>query len=301
MNLWLIFAILVLLLVGLDLWSSRRHEGAMPFKTALLWTALWVGSALAFNGLIAWERGSASAMDFLTGYLIEWSLSMDNLFVFAIIFTYFAVPAAYQHRVLFWGIWGAVLLRLVFVLAGTALVQQFAWTLYVFGAFLVYTGFKLAFAGDSEVDPASNPLLRLARRLLPITDQYHGNHFTVRQNGKLFFTPLFLVLLVVESTDVIFAVDSVPAIFGVTTDPFIIYTSNVFAILGLRSFYFLLARFLDKFHYLGMGLAFVLIFIGVKMLGAHWFHIPSAISLGVVASTLALAVAASVLFPKKTT
>jgi tellurite resistance protein TerC len=301
MNLWLIFAILVLILVGLDLWSSRRHEGAMPFKTALLWTALWVGSALAFNGLIAWERGSASAMDFLTGYLIEWSLSMDNLFVFAIIFTYFAVPAAYQHRVLFWGIWGAVLLRLVFVLAGTALVQQFAWTLYVFGAFLVYTGFKLAFAGDSEVDPASNPLLRLARRLLPITDQYHGNHFTVRQNGKLFFTPLFLVLLVVESTDVIFAVDSVPAIFGVTTDPFIIYTSNVFAILGLRSFYFLLARFLDKFHYLGMGLAFVLIFIGVKMLGAHWFHIPSAISLGVVASTLALAVAASVLFPKKTT
>lgn len=298
MNLWLVFALFVIVLIGLDIWSAKRHKGEMSLGASLFWTVVWVGSALAFNALIWAERGPNTAMDFLTGYLIEWSLSMDNLFVFAVIFSYFAVPSKYQHRVLFWGIWGAVVLRLIFVLAGTALIQRFEWTMYVFGAFLVYTGIKLALAGDSDVDPAANPILRVARKFLPVSSDYDGDRFLTRQNGRWLVTPLFLVLLVVESTDVVFAVDSVPAIFGITTDPFVIYTSNIFAILGLRSFYFLLSRFLNKFHYLGIGLALVLIFIGVKMLIIKWVHIPSPISLGIVGATLAVAVAASMIFPK---
>ncbi len=271
---WVGFAVLVTVLLTLDLVVFHRKSHEPSLRESGMWTAIWCSLALVFNGFIWWlyasvlERPDAhrAAVNFLTGYTVEWSLSMDNVFVFAVIFNYFQVPRKYQYRVLFWGILGAVVMRLLFILVGTQLIQHFVVIMLFFGAFLIYTGVKLAMGSDSDdLDPTNNLLFRMARRYFPISEGDHGSHFFVREAGKLTITPLFLVLLVVESTDVMFAVDSVPAILGITTDAFIVFTSNVFAILGLRALYFLLAGVMDMFRYLHYGLSAILVFIGVKM------------------------------------
>ena len=292
---WAAFLAFVVAMLAIDLGLFQRKVHAVSMKEAGIWTIVWISLALSFNALLYFWRGPEPALQFLAGYLIEKSLSVDNLFVFALLFSFFAVPAVYQHRVLFWGVLGALILRGLFVAAGTALISSFHWIIYVFGAFLVFTGAKLALAGEGEVHPDQNPLLRLARRFMPVTPGFEGQRFFVRRAGRLMATPLFLVLLVVESTDLVFAVDSIPAVFAVTQDPFLVYTSNVFAILGLRSLYFLLAGAITRFHYLKLALATILTFVGVKMLIADLFEIPVAISLGVIAGVLALAMVASVL------
>jgi tellurite resistance protein TerC len=252
-----------------------------------------VGLSLAFTAGLYAFRGADPALQFLTGYLIEKSLSIDNIFVFALIFGYFAVPAAYQHRVLYWGMLGALVLRAAFIFAGSALLAQFHWVIYLFGAFLILTGIRMALHRGEEIHPERNPVLRLARRLLPVTSDYREDRLFVREGGRRLVTPLFLVLLMIESTDLVFAVDSIPAIFAVTRDPFIVYTSNVFAILGLRSLYFVLAGVIGKFHYLKLGLSSVLVFVGGKMTLADVYEIPSLVSLAVIAALLTAAVAAS--------
>jgi len=291
---WAAFLAFVLAMLAIDLGFFQRKVHAVSMKEAGIWTTVWISLALSFNALLYFWRGPEAALQFLAGYLIEKSLSVDNLFVFALLFSFFAVPAVYQHRVLFWGVLGALILRGLFVAAGTALIGSFHWIIYLFGAFLVFTGARLALAGESELNPDKNPLLRLSRRFLPVTPGFEGQRFFVRRAGRLLATPLFLVVLVVESTDLVFAVDSIPAVFAVTQDPFLVYTSNVFAILGLRSLYFLLAGAITRFHYLKLALAAILTFVGVKMLIADLFEIPVAISLGVIAGLLALAVVASV-------
>lgn len=293
--LWIGFNLFVLAMLALDLGVFHRKAHGVSLKEATIWSAVWVALALAFNAGIYWLRGPDPAIQFLTGYLIEKSLSVDNIFVFALIFGYFAVPAAYQHRVLFWGILGALVLRAAFILAGSALLAAFHWILYVFGAFLVLTGIKMALHRNTELHPENNPVLRLVRRLLPVTPQYREDRIFVREAGRWVATPLFLVLVLVESTDVVFALDSIPAIFAVTKDPFIVYTSNVFAILGLRSMYFLLAGVMGKFVYLKLGLSAVLVFVGVKMTLTDLYKIPSPVSLGVIAALLTAAIVASLI------
>jgi len=256
---------------------------------------------LIFNAGIYYVSGPVRALEFLTGYLIEYSLSVDNIFVFMVIFSYFAVPEAYRHRVLFWGILGALLMRGLFIAVGAALLQHFHWVIYIFGAFLVLTGIKLLLKEETSVHPEDNPAIKLLRRLMPITERYEGQRFFVTRQGQRFATPLLVVLVTVESTDLIFAVDSVPAIFAVTTDPFIVYTSNVFAILGLRALYFLLAGVMGLFCYLRYGLGFVLGFVGMKMMLTDMYKIPIGVSLGVIAALLALSILASLLFPRKST
>lgn len=296
-NVWLWggFLAFILAMLAIDLGLVRREVRAVTTKEAAIWTAVWVSLAVAFNvGLYLW-RGAAPALEFLTGYIIEYSLSVDNIFVFIMLFAYFAVPAAYRHRVLFWGILGALIMRGALIGVGAALIARFHWILYLFGAFLIVTGFKMAFAKEEGVEPDKNPVVRLCRRYVPVTDRFHGEAFFVRQAGRWFATPLFIVLLVVETTDVMFALDSIPAIFAVTRDPFIVFTSNTFAILGLRSLYFLLDSVMGLFRYLKVGLSIVLVFIGVKMVVADWFHVPIALSLGVVAGIIALSIAASLI------
>lgn len=288
------FTIFILGLLALDLGVFHRKSHVVSHREAVGWCVVWVTLALLFNVFIFFWHGSEAAILFFTGYLIEQSLSVDNLFVFALIFGYFKVPKVYQHRVLFWGILGALVLRAFFILAGSALLNRFEWIFYIFGAFLVFTGVKMAFSGDEEIEPEHNPLLKLVRKLAPVTAGYREDKFLVREHGKLFVTPLFLVLVLVESTDVVFAVDSIPAIFAVTTDPFLVYTSNVFAILGLRSFYFLLSGVIDTFEYLKLGLAAVLTFVGFKMLLADIFHIQPLISLAIIAVLLGTAIGASI-------
>lgn len=262
---WGSFGVLVSILLALDLFVFHRDSHEPSLRESTFWTVVWIAIALLFNAYIWWWRGPTHGIHFLTGYLVEKSLSMDNVFVFAVIFTFFRVPLKYQYRVLFYGIFGAVIMRLVFVLLGSALIHRFDWIIPIFGVFLIYTAVKLAFAGDSEVDPEHNILMRLGRKIFRMAKGQHGNRFVVRENGLLCVTPLFLVLLVVESTDVMFAVDSVPAIFGITDDTFIVFTSNIFAILGLRALYFLLAGVMDLFRYLNYGLSAVLGFVGCKM------------------------------------
>lgn len=291
--LWIGFNAFVLAMLALDLGVFHRKSHEVSMREAATWSAVWVALALVFNAGLYYFRGPTPALEFFTGYLIEKSLSVDNIFVFALIFSYFSVPKLYQHRVLFWGVLGALVLRAFFILAGAALLAKFHWILYVFGAFLILTGLKMAFFSDKEMDPAENPVLKLVKRLIPVTPEYHGKNFFIRQAGKWVATPLFLVLILVETTDVIFAVDSIPAIFAVTRDPFIVYTSNVFAILGLRSLYFLLAGVMGKFRYLKLGLAAVLIFVGIKMSLVDFFKIPGLVSLGVIALCLTVAVVAS--------
>lgn len=290
---WVIFNIFVLGMLALDLLVFHRKAHAVSLREALAWSCVWVSLALLFALGVYFFRGGEKALEFLTGYVIEWSLSVDNLFVFLVIFSYFAVPPIYQHRVLFWGILGALVLRAIFIATGTALLTNFHWMIYVFGGFLIFTGIKLLFAGEEKIDPEKNPAVRLVRRFMNVTPDYHGQQFFIRKDGRLWATPLLLVLIVVETTDVIFAVDSIPAIFAITLDPFIVYTSNVFAILGLRALFFLLAGVMDMFRYLKVGLSFVLCFVGIKMVIVDFYKIPIGISLGVVAGILGISILAS--------
>ena len=298
--LWAGFSVFVLTMLALDLGVFHRHAHVVSFRESLTWTAVWIALSVSF-GLGVWQlQGGAKALEFYTGYLIEMSLSVDNVFVFALLFSYFAVPAQYQHRVLFWGVLGALLMRAGMIAVGTALIAKFSWIIYVFGAFLVLTGVKMIVQRDAEAHPERNPVVRWLKRSMPVTPDFRGDRFFVREGGRRWATPLFVVLLLVEVSDLIFAVDSIPAIFAVTGDPFIIYTSNVFAILGLRSLYFALAGVIDKFHRLKFGLGLVLSFVGVKMLLSHsaW-KIDTRISLGVIAAILAGSVIASLWWPKR--
>jgi tellurite resistance protein TerC len=295
---WGGFIAFVLTMLALDLGVFHRKAHAVRPREAGIWVAVWVSLALLFAGGLWYFYGTKIALTFLTGYVIEESLSVDNLFVMVVIFNYFRVPAESQHRVLFYGILGALVMRGLFIGAGAFLIERFHWILYVFGAMLVITGVRMLFKQDEEFEGEKNPIVKLVRRRVPLTMDYHGNKFFVDIDGKSVATPLFLVLVLVEFTDLIFAVDSIPAIFVITTDPFIVFTSNIFAILGLRSMYFLLAAVVEKFYLLKFGLALILTFIGVKMLIESWYHIPIGISLGVVRGTLALSIAASMMWPK---
>lgn len=295
--LWIGFTLFVLAMLALDLGVFHRRAHEVRTREALLWTFVWVVLALLFNvGVYLWF-GSERALEFLTGYLIEKALSVDNIFVFLVIFSYFTVPAVLQHRVLFWGILGALIMRVIFIVFGAALLQEFHWVIYVFGGFLVFTGVRLFFQRESEVHPERNPVVRLFQRVVPSVSDYRNSRFTVVEAGKRRATPLLLVLVVVEATDIVFAVDSIPAIFAITLDPFIVYTSNIFAILGLRALYFVLADVMGKFHYLKVGLSLVLVFVGAKMLIAEFYKVPITVSLGVVAALLGGSVVASLLRP----
>jgi tellurite resistance protein TerC len=294
---WILFNLFVLVMLVLDLGVFHRRNHVVKFREALLWSAMWIALAAVFAVIVYFWHGRGPALEFVTGYVIELSLSVDNLFVFLLIFRYFQVPTVHQHKVLFWGILGALVMRAVFILAGVGLIRQFHWIIYVFGALLVYSGIKLFRQENAEIHPEKNPLLRLFRRWIPVTKDYEGAKFFVRRPG-LYATPLFIVLLVVETTDVLFAVDSIPAILAITLDAFIVYTSNVFAILGLRSMYFALAGMMELFHYLHYGLSLVLIFVGGKMLVSHYYQIPTEIALGTVAGILIISVVASMLHPK---
>jgi tellurite resistance protein TerC len=294
---WIGFTLLVLVMLGLDLGVFHRRVHEVRVKEALLWTLVWISLALLFNVGVYFWFGSDRALEFLSGYLIEKALSVDNIFVFVVLFSYFAVPLALQHRVLFWGIVGALVMRAAFILLGAALLQSFHWVIYIFGVFLVLTGVKLLLQRESEVHPERSPLFRLFKRLIPSVGDYRGSQFTVVENGKRFATPLLLVLFAIEATDIVFAVDSIPAVFAVTRDPFIVYTSNIFAILGLRAMYFVLAGVMDKFHYLKVGLALVLVFVGAKMTITDIYRVPIAVSLGVIVVLLLGSVVLSLLRP----
>ena len=301
--LWIGFNVFVLAMLALDLGVFHRKAHAVSGREALGWSLVWISLSLVFNAVIYfyWDRmapnsaytNGEAALAFFTGYLIEKSLSVDNIFVFILIFSFFAVPSAYQHRVLFWGILGALIMRGTLIAVGAALLHEFHWIIYIFGAFLIFTGIRMAWQHEESVQPDKNPVVKFFRRFMPVTENFEKDQFFVRRAGKLFATPLFLILLVVESTDLIFAVDSIPAIFAVTQDPFIVYTSNVFAILGLRALYFLLANVMDQFQYLKFGLSAVLVFIGVKMVIVDFYKIPIGISLGVVAGILTFSILAS--------
>ena len=296
---WVAFTAIVLSILILDLGVFHRHAHVVSKKEAALWTILWVSLAMLFNAGIYYFYGKERALEFLAGYLIEESLSVDNIFVFLLLFSYFSVPAIYQHRVLFWGILGVLVMRGFFIGVGAALLHNFHWIIYLFGAFLVFTGMKMLAKEEEETHPENNPAIKLLRRFMPITEGYEGQNFVVIRDGKRFATPLLVVLVVVESTDLVFAIDSIPAIFAVTDDPFIVYTSNVFAVLGLRALYFLIAGIIDLFVYLRYGLGFVLSFVGIKMLLVDIYKIPIGISLGVIAGILTISMVASLLFPPK--
>ena len=291
--LWIGFNVFVLALLAVDLGVFHRKAHSVSIKEATAWSIVWVSLAMIFNLGIYFTWGEQKALEFFTGYVIEKSLSVDNLFVFVMIFQYFSTPTKYQHRVLFWGILGALILRAIFIAAGSALLNQFHWMIYVFGAFLVFTGIKMLLQGDEKLKPERNPVVRLFERWVPMTREYHGQSFMIRTNGKTRATLLLLVLIVIETTDVIFAVDSIPAIFAVTQDSFIVYTSNVFAILGLRALYFMLAGVMQMFVYLKFGLSLVLCFVGVKMLLADIYKIPIGASLAVIGTVLLLSIIAS--------
>ncbi len=293
--LWAGFILLILVLLTVDLLLVHRKDEVVSTRSAIRWTAVWIGLALLFDGWIWWRYGAGKALEFLTGYLIEESLSVDNLFVFILLFNAFAVPAIYQHRVLFWGILSAIVLRAAMILGGTALLARFDWLIYVFGAFLVVTGVRLALRKEEdEPHPEKSWAFRTLRRIVPSTSTYHGHAFFVREGARWVATPLFLALAMIEISDVVFALDSIPAIFGVTLDPFIVFTSNIFAILGLRSLFFAVARMMDRFAYLEYGLSAVLVFIGGKMLASRWVHVPSLASLTVVVLLLGGAIGLSI-------
>ena len=296
---WVLFNVFVLGMLALDLGVFHREAHEVSLREAGVWSVAWVSLAMVFNVGIYLFWGSRPALEFLTGYLIEKSLSMDNVFVFAMIFSYFAVPKAYQHRVLFWGILGALVMRAALIGAGSYLVKQFQWVLLIFGVFLIYTGIKMARQKSHGVDPERNPLVRLLKRVMPVTDGFRGAKFFVRENGRRFATPLLVVLVMVEASDLMFAIDSVPAIFAVTQEPFLVYTSNVFAILGLRSLYFLLAGVIDRFRYLKLGLSALLVFVGIKMLLIEWYKIPIGISLGAIVGILTVSIVASLLVSRR--
>lgn len=295
---WLVFGGVVAGLLCIDLFVLHRHAKRDSFRVALIWSIVCVGTGLLFSLFVRQIKGGDAALAYLTAFLIEESLSVDNLFVFFALFSYFSVPAEHQHRVLFWGIVGAIVARAIFIFAGVALIHRFEWLVYILGLVLVATGAKLAFGGDEEVHPERNPVLRAARRWLPMTPAYHGDRFTVRLAEGRRFTPLMMVLVAIESTDIVFAVDSVPAVLAVSTDPFIVYTSNIFAIVGLRAIYFVLAKSLLTLRFLKPALALILTLIGVKMLISHWVKVPIGASLGMVAGILTIAIVLSLLWKR---
>ncbi len=295
---WGGFVLFVLVMLALDLGVFNRKEHEVTVREALLWTAFWVSLAAAFCGGVWYFLGQEKALEFMAGYLIEESLSMDNLFVFLLVFRYFRVPPKYEHKALFWGVLGALAMRAVFIVLGVALINRFHWIVYGFGAFLVVSAVKMALEKDREIHPDKNPLFILLRKFLPVSPGFEGGRFFVRRDGMLTATPLLAVVLVLETTDVIFAVDSIPAVLAVTRDPFIVYTSNAFAILGLRSLFFALAGMMRLFHYLHYGLVAVLLFVGAKMLMSGFVHIPIAVSLAAIAAILAISVCASLVWPQ---
>ena len=301
--LWVGFVLLIVVLLTIDLVVVHRKDEVISTREAIRWTVVWIGLALLFDAWIGWRFGHAKAVEFLTGYLIEESLSVDNLFIFILLFNAFAVPVVYQHRVLFWGILTAIVLRAGMIIGGTALITRFGWLIYAFGAFLVVTGVRLALRKeeDEEPHPEKSWAFRTLRRIVPATSSYHGHAFVVREGGRWIATPLLLALVMIELSDVVFALDSIPAIFGVTLDPFIVFTSNIFAILGLRSLFFVVARMMDRFAYLEYGLAAVLVFIGGKMLASRWVHVPALASLGVVVLLLGTAIGVSLWRSRRTT
>lgn len=314
--LWIGFILLIVILLALDLGVFHKKEHIIETKEALMWTGFWIFIAMLFTIFIyyAYENhwfgiglevghnmnGNEAVLKYITGYIIEKTLSLDNIFVIALVFSYFNIPLLYQHRVLFWGILGALIMRGIMILAGAALIKSFVWMIYVFGGFLIITAIKMLFHNNEEIHPEKNILIRFFKKLYPVTNELHGHNFFVNIDGKKAITPLFLVLLVVESTDVVFAVDSIPAIFAVTTDPFIVFTSNVFAILGLRSLYFALAALMNKFKYLKYSLVFVLAFVGVKMIISHHYPIPTILSLIIISTSIAMGIFISIFKAPKT-
>jgi tellurite resistance protein TerC len=296
---WVAFNVFIIAMLVIDLVIVGRRQHVIGFRESLTWTGVWIGLALAFNVVVYYWLGPTAALEYLTGYLIEKSLSVDNIFVFILIFSYFRVAPEYHHKVLFWGVLGALVMRAVFIVAGVTLVNLFHWIEYVFGIFLVYTGIRIGVDKGKEIEPEKNPVLKFVRRHARVTESYEGGKFVVRRDGRRYLTPLFIVVIVVETTDLVFAVDSIPAILAVTRDPFILYTSNVFAILGLRSLYFALAGIMRMFHYLHYGLSAILVFVGVKMVISDFVEIPTGLALGVVAGILSLAILASVVKEKR--
>lgn len=296
---WVGFIAFVILLLAIDLGIFHRKSHEVNIKEALIWSAVWISLALIFNYGVYVFLGEQKALEFLTGYLIEKSLSVDNLFVFIMIFSFFNVKPEYQHKVLFWGILGALIMRAIFIFAGVALISKFHWIIYIFGAFLIFTGIKMLFHKDQEIAPDKNPLVRLFKKFFPVSDKMHGGNFFVKINSRTVATPLFIVLLIVEFTDLIFAVDSIPAILAITNDSFIIFTSNVFAILGLRALYFALAGITRYFHYLKYGLSAILVFVGMKMVIADIYKVPIVYSLLIIMGILLLSILASFVFKKE--
>lgn len=296
---WIAFGVLFIAMIALDMIVGHKKGKEIDIKESLKWTGFWISIALVFGIGIYFFKGQTKALEFLAGYLLEYSLSVDNLFVFLMIFTYFSVPPAHQHTALFWGIMGALVMRGIFIAAGVVLVTKFHWLIYVFGIFLIYTAIKMAKGHDEEIHPEKNPILRLLHKMMPVTTDYGNGKFFLHIDGIRHATPLFAVILVIGPTDLMFALDSIPAILAVTTDPFIVYTSNVFALMGLRSLFFALAGLMSIFHYIRHGLVVILMFVGIKMLLTDIFHIPIGWSLGFIAGTLAIAVTASILRPHK--
>lgn len=295
---WAGFLVFIAAMLALDLGVLNRKAHEVSLKEALAWCAVWFSLAMAFNLLVTFQMGEQAGLEFFTGYIVELCLSVDNVFVFIVVFQYFRVEPRHQHRVLFWGILGAVIMRAIFIFAGITLINKFHWIIYVFGAFLVYTGIKLAIPKKEEgFTPDKNPAVKLARRLLPVTDHFSGGRFFVHAHGKLHATPLFIVLIVVETTDVMFALDSIPAVIAITRNEFIVFTSNIFAILGLRSLYFAVSGVMKLFRFLNIGLAIILVFVGVKMLVSHYYPIDIRISLGIIGTVLAASIIASVMIP----
>ncbi len=295
---WAAFVAFLVLMLALDLGVFNRKQHVVSVREALITSAVWVALSLAFNAVVFYLWDHQKGLEFLTGYLLEKSLSVDNIFVFILLFNYFDVPKKYQHKVLFWGIFGALIMRAILIFIGTALIAKFSWIIIIFGLFLIVAGLKMAFQKDEKVHPEKNPVVKFVKKFIPVTHEYHRDKFFIKKGG-LFATPLFIVLIVVETTDLIFAFDSIPAILAITHDPFIVFTSNAFAILGLRALYFALAGFMDKFHYLKIGLSIILVFIGIKMLIAGVFHIPTSASLIVIILILTISIIASMVRNKK--
>lgn len=296
---WVAFLGIIFFMLFLDLGVFHKKVHKVSIKESLTWTGVWIVLALAFNLYIYIKKGSQPGLEFLTGYIIEKSLSIDNIFVISLIFSYFKVASQHQHRVLFWGVLGALVFRIIFILAGVALIQKFTWMIYIFGGFLIFTGLKMLKETEKHIDIENNPVIKFARKHLPITHKFDGEKFITIQDGKKYYTPLALVLIMIESTDIIFAVDSIPAILAVTPDPYIVFTSNVFAILGLRSLYFALNGLMEMFEYISFALSGILIFVGIKMIIGPFFHIPTSISVGIIVLMLGSSVLASIYFPKK--
>jgi tellurite resistance protein TerC len=297
---WIGFHVFVFIMLALDLGVFHKHTHKVPVKEAVIWSAVWVTLALLFNLFVFFEFGKTQALEFLTAYVIEYSLSVDNIFVFILIFSYFAVKSQYQHKILFWGILGALIMRGLFIFAGVALINRFHWIVIIFGGFLVFTGIRMLFQKETEVDPEKNAIVRFFKKFLPVSHTLYDDKLFIRQNNRLYATPLFLVLLIIESSDLIFAVDSIPAILAISKDTFIVYTSNILAILGLRSLYFAIAGMMGYFRYLKIGLAFVLSFVGLKMLAAYFhFEIPIVSSLVIIISILLISILASVLIKRE--